>query len=806
MSVLSNITVQLSSPVATPLGVGLVAGTLPIFYLPIPPTGNTLFFPSVTIPTGTNSTLRIQGARIAHPLSTPLVAVEPYAVKAFVSASGVPLRNPEITVGCVFPGLQFQLLTASGTATDTLLLSPSASSLTHTLVFRESLVNSFRLQASEPGSTQSTRLVAQFSNLPPGTTLSVSASSLSGPSARLTATDSGAFNPSPLTPGYVPLTIVNNAAIAVWEVQTADPTALESVTFGLIASGSSTAAAVSGRYGPADTTSLPRFLATTIPPTAGCNPTCVSVPRALSYTHRFGDPRPAAVSFPVTFTGPPTALTTEFLAADSPTWFSVSNGVAQWAPELLPPGQYRGILSVQPGNQFVHLALTVLPPLNQLAAPPLCTLSTGVAPLVRVEGLAEKAASPLLNCTGTPGATVSNATLALRFNAPVKSAAVSSANPAPLETFAIVSDPSAFPSVTLAERSGFLDGTNGLRFPGLTFAFPSSGQVTIQIVNVRLDATSLGLETGLTPSTASVRAYFTSASPAVMQPMQAVAYTSASHIFTKLPAVVAIIADPGLSLPVTLASQLSFREGFSSAFLKRNEGTTFDSPGTLIDQPFPDNNYFTESMIYAAARGPHGLATQGTRLRVVFSGVPAGTTLYVTNTKLASSTGAVQAKRIAVPATGVGPFAETPSTVTMLDGSTPYPASVVPVQNGVGVAVWEILASSIFSIDDIRFGVAAKGATSGSIAQITSSLSLRLMTERASPALPNSLPAPRPRAAKSIASVPCPAFSFAKRSPEPPSSPPRRPSPPTEPSFPSASPPIEIGSSSAIPTATPRPP
>ena len=718
----TNITLTVNTPVATPLsGVTLSAYAPVASYSPTLSPGNILTFSNVSIAGGVTSALRISGVRVAHTRLAPLIAVEPQSVRAFLSLAGVALRNPEFVVGYIVPSLNFQLLTATGTATDTLLPSPSAATLTHSLVFRESLLNSFRLQASEPGATQSTRLVAQFTNLPPGATLSVSASSLSGSSARLIATESGPFNPSPISPAFVPLPIINNSATAVWEILATDLAALESVTFGLIASGSSTAATVNGRYGPTDTISLPRFAPNTFPPTAGCNPTCVSVPRALSYTHRFGDPRPAAVPFPVTFMGPPTAITTELFAADSPAWFSVSNGMAQWSPELLAPGQYLGLLSVQPGNQFVHLSVTVLPPLNWLAAPPTCQLSTGVPPIVRAEGLAEAVARLVLICSGTPGATVTSATLMLRFNAPVRSAAVASTVSDSLEALAIGTDPTVFPQVRLAEAVGVLDGPNGLRFPNLSFTFPSSGSVVFHVVNVRLDAASLGVSTGSTPSTASVRAFFVASSPAMRDPIQPVAFNMASHTFTRTPATVAIVSDPNLSLPVSVASQVSFREEFSTAFKKRNEGTSFASPGSLFDQPF-DNFYYTESMVYTATRGPAGLATQGTRLRVVFSGVPAGTTLYVTNTKLASSTSAVQAKRITVPANGAGPFLETPASVTILEGSTSYPASVVSIQNGVGIAVWEILDASPFVLDNIRFGVAAKGPSSGSITQITSSL------------------------------------------------------------------------------------
>ena len=284
-----------------------------------------------------------------------VAAPSPAQVLAFVSTSGqisIPINNPQQTLGFITLGHRFQM-TNPADAPVTALDFSGVGSTTFTLRFDESFQNAFRkrnvattpadpnalasqaeygrdyatesgfylplLNASDAGlATHGTRLMANFTNLPTGVTLSASAQSIASTvQARLISTNPDGSGPyTAITPnpdGTAPLTISGGAARAVWEILSSDPAALENVQFNLVAvstAASTGSAGVTCQFAPtssqgaADATSpIPRFSPLNQAPLSACGANCLSVPSSLSVVHTVGAAAPGPIAIPIRSTG-----------------------------------------------------------------------------------------------------------------------------------------------------------------------------------------------------------------------------------------------------------------------------------------------------------------------------------------------------------------------------------------------------------------------------------------------------------------------------------------------------------------------
>ncbi len=183
-----------------------------------------------------------------------------------------------------------------------------------------------------------------------------------------------------------------------------------------------------------------------------------------------------------------------------------------------------------------------------------------------------------------------------------------------------------------------------------------------------------------------------------------------------------------------LAAQVTFTEGFATMFKTRvapltnsawastvpNTGTPGQNiPGSLYGLFGPNSesgfilpaaNAVISGVTYTA-----GLADFGTRLKAVFTNIPAGLTLYVSTTNAGAS---------GVPGgTGTAPYAVlvatsqsneanndgaalTPlnsGTVTGSDGLTAYP--LIPNGTGTAAAIWEVVNANVADFDSLTFSV-----------------------------------------------------------------------------------------------------
>jgi hypothetical protein len=276
-------------------------------------------------PPGPNATrtIRITNIRANASQLGVSTSLAPTQVLMYVSVSGnsvLPIGNPQQTVGFIRPGLSFNLLSTDQNgnvvtppAVSAIPLPPCASSQVVVVRFQEGFASAFNPRGlggyfgpdssspptaqavpgaeyfSETGfynpafpavnnlnraglADQGTRLMARFTNIPAGTSLSADLyeRNVFPSRARLIATDSNGAGPfTPSDSGQ--LTSVNGTAIAVWEVLLSDPRALETLDFGITISYSAGTsrgtAGASGSFAPlssvftaSSSAAVPRFV------------------------------------------------------------------------------------------------------------------------------------------------------------------------------------------------------------------------------------------------------------------------------------------------------------------------------------------------------------------------------------------------------------------------------------------------------------------------------------------------------------------------------------------------------------------
>lgn len=357
-----------------------------------------------------------------------------------------------------------------------------------------------------------------------------------------------------------------------------------------------------------------------------------------------------------------------------------------------------------------------------------CTANAGVPPLLRSEGVTEKAGDVVLNCVGgTPtdtGRNVPTANIQIFLNTSVTSRILDTTNSstealltideqAPAGQILCGSINGATATGALASGCndagqggaggtyvghtntfrGQLAGSNSIVFLGVPIDPPGSTQAArvIRITNIRANASALGVAGGNAPPTPLIEVISASGSTSVPinNPQQTVGFI-----------------QRGLTTTVTAGGpfqqcfsqtdadggSVTFTEGFATAFKYRSidsNGAPVLGAATPAAQDVPGTIYESESQFYnpafAAPYNVAGLADFATRLKIVFSGVPAGI-------------------KLSVPLTAdnhVGGTSPVPATltVTLVTSETgAYVAAssgtVTLDSNGNGVAVYEVTQES----------------------------------------------------------------------------------------------------------------
>jgi len=300
---------------------------------------------------------------------------------------------------------------------------------------------------------------------------------------------------------------------------------------------------------------------------------------------------------------------------------------------------------------------------------------------------------------------------------------------------------------------GSLAAANSISWLGVPVDAPgSTGTRIIRITNIRANANQLGVSSTLIPTQIVMFISVTGSSQvAINNPQQTVAYIQNGLTFTVWAGITnsttgvpvarqqCISNNVGQSTDNTSTSftqgrtlTLRYLENFATAFKLRVTGNNVANA-----QNIPGTNYNTESMFYSTAWNSlsapvpcttalttncytggigistanlniggvpsAGLADSATRLIARFNNVPAGIVLYVTTNQVGIPTGGVGAAvLVSTDANGAGGGTTSPvaATTTTDGGMAP-----VTLNNGSGVAVWEVTATNPLAIDDLRFGV-----------------------------------------------------------------------------------------------------
>lgn len=296
---------------------------------------------------------------------------------------------------------------------------------------------------------------------------------------------------------------------------------------------------------------------------------------------------------------------------------------------------------------------------------------------VSSEGLTEGLGDILLSCThGTPGAVVNgNLTVFLSVNITNK---VGSNN---ITDAVVMVDTGSGPVV--APVVGELTAPNRVVFTGLTFAVPASGNVDLRVINLRGNASQLGL----TPQQA-ITASLSYSVPISGQGLAAVAITQRALLANVATGSVTCVGSP---LPATINLTNLYAAGtrFSSMRVTEGYGNAFRTKDTLSDT--------------------------GTRIMLRYSAFPSGSRLFVPDAVAGSSAIAqTAAGDLGAPQSG-GQYAASVNGSLLLvrvlgpapDGSGgtlayTYPgagvatldgASEVPLIAGTGIAVYEVVDS-----------------------------------------------------------------------------------------------------------------
>ena len=344
-----------------------------------------------------------------------------------------------------------------------------------------------------------------------------------------------------------------------------------------------------------------------------------------------------------------------------------------------------------------------------------CSLDAATPATLRSTGATEATSDLLVTCTGgvptSLGQSVPPVAFTFTSNAGVSSRLLSSGGsealmlaeePVPSSQSACTSSGGACNVLGTGNGVGTYDGSTGhpnifqggqsaanaVTFANIPLDPPGSTTVrTFRFTNIKVNATSV---------TAGTPIMFTmnvAGNPSlIVSNGQTVVGT------TKVP--LSVTSSGAQTGPNGLAQfNVSFTEGFPSVFRTRTVAASTTTSPPPVDQNNPSQFYpGVETQFYNHSLGPvlglAGLADSGTRLMIVFTGIPKGVT-FVASLTVAIGQGSGVLKLVNTDANGAGPFSAATST------------TLTPDQNGTITAVYEVLSSDPGTVEraDVPFQV-----------------------------------------------------------------------------------------------------
>jgi hypothetical protein len=284
-------------------------------------------------------------------------------------------------------------------------------------------------------------------------------------------------------------------------------------------------------------------------------------------------------------------------------------------------------------------------------------------------------------------------------------------------------------------------GTNAVTFNGIPLLPPTtSGSRVFRITNVRVNANQVG---GGSASGGQQVIASISLSPASAAQFN-IANQPVGLVTPGLTTKVTSIGSPFQQCSSQTKSSiatLSFTENFNTAFKTRvsallpSENFPYAGQGTAPYQNVPNTVYNSESnFIFPVGSAVAGLADYGTRLKAVFTGIPAGATLFVSVNNVSNAVMDITPPAGFVAGSSVYNLTATQqtyaqlvsvgSTDTVSDGTgasigyfpaitgtdtSPFGTKLqlvaVPTANGSGSAEWEMVNTNPNATETVNFGV-----------------------------------------------------------------------------------------------------
>jgi len=298
---------------------------------------------------------------------------------------------------------------------------------------------------------------------------------------------------------------------------------------------------------------------------------------------------------------------------------------------------------------------------------------------------------------------------------------------------------------------GRQSGANSIVWLGVPIDPPGTNATrVIRITNVRANANQLGVSSTLIPTQIVMFISVTgTTSVPINNPQQTVAFIQPGMTFSVRQVVSSYLqcvsfngsaaTNTSSGLSGGLGTVVRFSEGFASAFKRRNVAAWVDNDTSPIPviQNVPGSIYNTESGFYnnapvsagnntaglTANLGNAGLADHGTRLMARFANVPTGVALYasvypvqtcadcgtsgrpaITGVVGPTTATSAAARLVITDSNGGGAF----SRATITNSSTfNSGAATAPIalNNGAGMAVWEVLNADPLTSQTFEFGV-----------------------------------------------------------------------------------------------------
>ena len=336
-----------------------------------------------------------------------------------------------------------------------------------------------------------------------------------------------------------------------------------------------------------------------------------------------------------------------------------------------------------------------------------CSTPASNANFVPVEATAAQVAQLTFTCTGATAGALINVQVFVSPALPITSKVTASSS-STTEAVATVKAVAGAPAAGDVGVQGILTGTS-LTFNGITLL---GGANVITISNVRVNPSSLSVGTGIPPAITETAFISGAGATPVALGSTTVAFAQSginaksykgggaisltTGVLTSPTAgatafVICNKYNPATSITGSMAQIIQINENFVSAFKAASEVSQVSAYTTAP----------------ATATAISNAVNTNDRLKISFSGVPAGVTLYVPTATIPSTAGAATIKATTSETGAFAAYSNVTSTSIVPSTTFVYGGGVaaVPVTSGAGSVVFDVTLEDVNNLDTFNIPV-----------------------------------------------------------------------------------------------------